>query len=195
VTIGFFLVALSYFVTFSRILFAMAFDRVLPEKFAEVNERYHSPHYAVIIIGIFTTLFATMIWFAGWASAYLNTSLAMPISYIIPGFAAFLLPIVKKDMYKKTIKPLPGWLGKEIAGVPVVSLGGLVIVLIWGFAIYSLLVPVTAYQYLGASAPLAVGLAIVLIVFGLVLFEVSRLYHKRKDGIDILLASKEIPPE
>lgn len=195
VSLGFFLVALSYFMTFSRILFAMAFDRILPEKVASVSDKYHSPHFAVLIIGVFTTIFATMIWFAGWAAAYLNTSLAEPIAYIIPGFAALLFPIVKKDLYKSTVKSLPGWLSAEIAGVPVVSLGGLAVVLIWGFAVYSLLFPVTAYQYLGASAPLAIGLTIVLVVFGLVLFEVSRLYHKKKDAIDIILASKEIPPE
>jgi APA family basic amino acid/polyamine antiporter len=195
VSLGFFLVALSYFMTFSRVLFAMAFDRILPEKIASVNDKYHSPHLAVVIIGVFTTIFATMIWFAGWAAAYLNTSLANPIAYIIPGLAALLFPIVKKDLYKSTVKNLPGWLSAEIAGVPVVSLGGLAVVLIWGFAVYSLLFPVTAYQYLGASAPLAIGLTIVLVVFGLVLFEVSRLYHKKKDGIDIILASKEIPPE
>jgi amino acid transporter len=135
------------------------------------------------------------IWYAGWASTYLNTSLALPIAYIIPGFAAMLFPVVKKDLYKKTVKSLPGWLGREIGGVPVLSLGGLAIVLIWGFAIYSLLFPVTSYQYLGASMPIAISLAVGLIVFGLVLFEVSRIYHERKDKIDITLASKEIPPE
>ena len=195
VSLGFFLVALSYFMTFSRILFAMAFDRVLPDRIASVNDKYHSPHYAVIIIGIFTFIFATMIWYAGWAAAYLNTSLAEPIAYIIPGIAALLFPIVKKDLFKSTVKNLPGWLGAEIAGVPVLSLGGLAVVLIWGFAIYSLLFPVTSYQYLGSSAPLAIGLTIVLVVFGLALFEGARLYHKRHDEIDIILASREIPPE
>jgi amino acid transporter len=195
VTLGFFLVALSYFMTFSRVLFAMAFDRILPEKFASVNDKYHSPHFAVIVIGIFTTIFATMIWFAGWAAAYLNTSLANPIAYIIPGLAALLFPIVKKDLFKSTVKNLPGWLGRQVAGAPVVSLGGLAIVLIWGFAVYSLLVPLTSYTYLGSSAPLAIGVTILLVVFGLVLFEASRLYHKKKDSIDIILASKEIPPE
>ena len=195
IAIGFFLVALSYFITFSRILFAMAFDRILPVRMADVNERFHSPHYAVLTIGILTTIFTAMIWYAGWASTYLNTSLALPIAYVIPGFAALLFPVVKKDLYKATVKSLPGWLGREIGGIPVLSIGGLAVILIWGFAIYAMLFPVTSYQYLGASLPIAVGLALALIVFGLVLSEVSRQYHKRKDGIDVLLASREIPPE
>jgi len=38
-----------FILTSSRIIFAMAFDRVLPEKLAEVNERWHTPVYAVIV--------------------------------------------------------------------------------------------------------------------------------------------------
>lgn len=38
-----------FILTSSRIIFAMAFDRVLPEKLAEVNERWHTPIYAVIV--------------------------------------------------------------------------------------------------------------------------------------------------
>lgn len=48
-----------FILTASRILFAMAFDRVLPESLASVNERLHSPINAVIatmlvaFIGVF----------------------------------------------------------------------------------------------------------------------------------------------
>jgi amino acid transporter len=38
-----------FILTSSRILFAMAFDRVLPERLAAVNERWHSPTNAVIV--------------------------------------------------------------------------------------------------------------------------------------------------
>jgi amino acid transporter len=38
-----------FIITSSRIIFAMAFDRVLPEKLSEVNERWHSPTAAIIV--------------------------------------------------------------------------------------------------------------------------------------------------
>lgn len=38
-----------FILTSSRVIFAMAFDRVLPEKLADVNERWHTPIYAVIV--------------------------------------------------------------------------------------------------------------------------------------------------
>jgi APA family basic amino acid/polyamine antiporter len=37
----------------SRTFFAMSFDRMMPEKFAEVSEKWHSPTWALIITGIF----------------------------------------------------------------------------------------------------------------------------------------------
>jgi len=37
----------------SRTFFAMSFDRMMPEKFSEVSERWHSPTWALIITGIF----------------------------------------------------------------------------------------------------------------------------------------------
>ncbi len=38
-----------FILTTSRVLFAMAFDRVLPERIADVNERWHSPVNAIIV--------------------------------------------------------------------------------------------------------------------------------------------------
>jgi amino acid transporter len=37
----------------SRTFFAMSFDRMMPEKFAEVSEKWHSPTWSLIITGIF----------------------------------------------------------------------------------------------------------------------------------------------
>jgi len=45
-----------FILTASRILFAMAFDRVLPNKLADVNERFHSPVNATVVCGIFAIL-------------------------------------------------------------------------------------------------------------------------------------------
>jgi len=45
-----------FILTASRILFAMAFDRVLPNKLADVNERFHSPVNATVVCGIFAIM-------------------------------------------------------------------------------------------------------------------------------------------
>jgi amino acid transporter len=45
-----------FILTASRILFAMAFDRVLPNKLADVNERFHSPVNATVVCGVVAIL-------------------------------------------------------------------------------------------------------------------------------------------
>jgi len=45
-----------FILTASRLLFAMAFDRVLPNSLANVNERFHSPVNATVVTGIFAIL-------------------------------------------------------------------------------------------------------------------------------------------
>jgi amino acid transporter len=41
-----------FIITCSRLIFAMAFDRILPEKLADVNEKWHSPVNAVIVTSV-----------------------------------------------------------------------------------------------------------------------------------------------
>ncbi|MFB0568856.1 MAG: APC family permease [Nitrososphaeria archaeon] len=38
-----------FILTTSRIIFAMAFDRVMPERLADVSERWHTPTYAILL--------------------------------------------------------------------------------------------------------------------------------------------------
>ncbi|MGO9645009.1 MAG: hypothetical protein ACLPY5_09710 [Candidatus Bathyarchaeia archaeon] len=90
---------------------------------------------------------------------------------------------------------LGGWFKIKIAGLPLISIGGLAILLIWGFGLYSLLNPTISYTFLGSALPAALGTTVALIITGLVIFELSRRYHLKKDGFDITLAYKEIPPE
>jgi len=45
-----------FILTGSRILFAMSFDRVLPTRLSNINDRFHSPINAVIITGVIAIL-------------------------------------------------------------------------------------------------------------------------------------------
>lgn len=187
--------ALQCVVMFSRILFALGFDRIVPDKFASVSERFHSPVNAVLTIGVLSIFADYLYWYgSGILTGYLNSAIAVDVAYMIPGIAAFLFPFINKDLFERLVKPLPGWLGKSVAGWPLVSICGLCVTLIWAFGIYASVFPVTAYTYLGASLGIAFGATIVPVVCALILFEASRAYHK-KNGLDIMLAFKEVPPE
>ena len=108
------------------------------------------------------------------------------ISYTIPGIALTVFPYVKKDLFAQA----PGWLGKKVAGIPLVSLMGLITTIGFGyvgFIAYSnpaiTTVNTNSLELLGA-----------MIVLGFVIFYLSKWYHKR-EGLDTSMALKEIPPE
>jgi amino acid transporter len=194
-TVGFFIVCMSFTMAYSRIFFAMAFDRILPTKVAAVSDRFSSPYVSIIAVTALSVVFTAVWWFTGWGTSYLNGALAINIAYIIPGIAAMLFPVLKKDLYKQTVKTLPGWLGTEILGVPVLSLAGLVVTIVWVLGIYSLLNPGYSFTYLGSALPYAVIQTVTFMVLGVALYETARAYHRRKDGFDLAKLYSEVPPE
>lgn len=196
VAVGNFLVALQSVVMFGRIVFALSFDGVIPHRFCDVNDRFHTPHYALSLVGLLSILTEGLFWYGpGLLTGLLNSAIAVEVAYMIPGLAAFLFPIVRRDLYDRLIRPLPGWLGKTLGGWPLVSICGLGVTLIWAFGIYTEIFPVSAYSYLGANLGYAASMTIAPIVVALIVFELARAYRKRKDQIDILMLFKEIPPE
>jgi len=56
-------------------------------------------------------------------------------------------------------------------------------------------VPIITLTYLGASLPVASGLTVFFFVLGLVIYYAAKMYHRQRDGIDISMAGKELPPE
>jgi hypothetical protein len=78
---------------------------------------------------------------------------------------------------------------------PLISICGLGVTIIWLFGIGTEVIPVMSYDYLGSSIGFAVGATIAPIIAALILFEGARAYRKKKDGIDIVMSFKEIPPE
>src|SRR5439155_26364391 len=108
------------------------------------------------------------------------------ISSPIPGIAFTVYPSIKKDLSPQD----PEWLGRKVAGIPLISLMGLITAIGFGyvgFIAYSnpaiTTVNTNSLELLGA-----------MIVLGFVIFYLSKWYHKR-EGLDTSMALKEIPPE
>ena len=194
--LGFFLVALTYTLTMPRILFAMGFDRLLPEGVTKVSEKFHSPYYAIIVYIVINAIYLAAIWYWGYMVTWLNTSLGMPVAWMIPGFTALLLPFLRRDIYEKVKPYLPGWMVRKVLGLPAISWGGILLAAIWIADIAFLLVPISSYVYLGTSIPLAIGVTVVIAAGAVIYYEVRRWYLRKRYGIDLLpLTFREIPPE
>ncbi len=185
-----------FILTSSRVLFAMAFDRVLPEKLAEVNERLHSPTNAVLatmfvaFIGVFAEsdilvkyLGADNI-IAGYINsggAVLATDIWDTIFFLFAALAGALFIFRKRAIYEASAyKP-------KLAGLPAVTVIGVLAVIgnIW-----------LMYADFQASAAWSEAwyFTLFLIVVGALIYF---FYHSKgsRRGVDYSTIYAQIPPE
>ena len=106
-----------FILTTSRMIFAMAFDRLLPPRLADVNEKWHSPVNAVIFTSIVAIIFgctaeADLFGKAGLNIPALSTftgALAVGVTDLWDVFffgtvavAAMLFPILKPEIFQRS---------------------------------------------------------------------------------------------
>jgi len=172
-----------------RTVFAWAFDRLLPEKFSEVNERTHSPVPAILLVmGIVTAMLAWSVWSTDFNTWLALGVLAGVVCIVIVSVAAFTFPDRRPDLYRASPANL------TLGGIPVLKIVAPLSIVVMLFLVYCVL----AYPplALGSSAnawwvPAFIGM---IVVVGLVVYYGAKLI-RRGQGIDIDLVYRELPPE
>jgi len=177
----------SYFLIITRNIFAWSFDRIAPSVLADVNDRFHTPVKSIILTLVAAEI-ACLIWaFQPVVFSWFNTTLAWTAIWIVPGVAAMVFPFRRKEIYRAS----PSITKKEIAGIPVVSICGvlLVIIMVWAL-VYGYLTP----AFSGPTLPLAIAVTAGIFITGPIVFYIARAIRKSQ-GIDLDLVFKEVPPE
>src|SRR5208282_4980384 len=164
----------------TRRVFAIAFDRFFPERFANVSERFHTPTWAIafMMVGaIFGIIISSPILGpARTLAGGINATFMYLLGFMFTGLALAILPKRKPAIYEsiKTGKvPIPAICG-AIAFVI-----GLVFFFITGSTL-----PV--YPDLMVSA--------IILIIGLCLF-LYYSHRNKKMGVDLKTLLSEIPPE
>ncbi|MGH2406903.1 MAG: hypothetical protein ACRDF7_02330 [Candidatus Limnocylindrales bacterium] len=176
----------TLFLSSTRMIFAAAFDRVLPEAAARVSERRAVPWVALIFIMVpsivVSWLYAYM---GGFRALTLDASLVIAVTFFGSAIAATILPWWKPKIYENS--PIARY---KVFGIPLIAIGGAVTVLVLGWTIWRWLIdPLygigvgnsTSIIYLGVMYGLAV-----------VVYIVAWLY-RRSQGIDLAKVHEEIP--
>lgn len=170
----------------SRIMLAAGFDRTLPSKLGYVSSRFHTPVVAVLIFAILTEIGLVFSTYFGIVFSFLNITLVLVALYAFVGFTAVIFPYRKKQMYQ--LSPISKY---KVAGIPAISIVGLVnLVLFAALFYFSLLNPAVS----GPTGLPAIFTLIGIFVAGVIAHGITRYYYRGK-GIDIKLATSEIPPE
>ncbi len=108
-------IAVPTYLMGTRNMLAYSFDRVLPTKVSEVNERTHTPIIAMLIVMVMMVGFqAGFVYSSANFVVYLGASgIVVFVTFAIVGIAAVLFPYRRKSMYEESPIPKRRW-----AGVP-----------------------------------------------------------------------------
>ena len=176
----------TLFLSSTRVIFAAAFDRILPDRAAEVSEKRKVPFYSLILMLLPAVGLSAV--YAYWSKFYtytLDATLVIAVTYLFSAFAVVLLPFIKKDLWRASPASRI-----KLFGIPVVPAAGWITIGLLGFNLYEWLTNATygvnntdSLYYMGAMYVLA-----------LLIYVVARIVRKRQ-GIDLGLINKEIPVE
>jgi len=179
-----------FIITSSRIVFAMSFDRVLPERLSQVNERWHSPTAAIVatMFVAFIGNFAESDFFVKYPvpvlTQYINsgggvvaTDIWDVIFFLLASLAGMLFVFRRKDIYDKSPYKPGKW---------VVAVIGLIATLANVYLLYL----VTT----GWLVPEPWIFTVVLMAVGAIIYYYYRTKGSRV-GVDYSTIYAEIPPE
>lgn len=183
--------AATVFLSSTRVIFAAAFDRLLPEKMAEVDPRTRTPIYAMlamIIPGlIVSVLFVYNI--LDFASFTLCSTLVIAVTFLGTTIAAIILPYTKKDLYEAS--PIAKY---KIAGIPLITVAGVIFGAFLVFLLYEWLIDPNALYGIGLKNLNSIYFMGAMYVLAIAIYLGARMYRKRQ-GVDLDNVYKEIPVE
>jgi basic amino acid/polyamine antiporter, APA family len=173
-----------------RSFFAWSFDRLMPEKLADVNERTHSPVMAIVVVNVIIA--GLTIW-----SVYSNVFqlvlglivLAGCLGVVIVAAAAIALPLRRPDLYRASPANV------KFLGIPVLFIvAPLSIAIFVALAVVSTQYPALVMNGNAANFWWIPAWFAGLIVAGALLYYVPRFIRARR-GINVSFVYKELPPE
>jgi amino acid transporter len=168
----------------TRTVFAWSFDRIAPAGLGKVHEKYHTPVNTVIWGTVLCIFFLVLIQLTPYFQT-LQGIVTMTMTFAIVGISAMVFPFSKRELFARS--PV----NYKFLGIPVMSILGFITACFMSFVVYRLL----ADPIVGANSWQSLVFVFGQIVLGFVLFFIAKIYRQKKDGIDIMMAYREIPSE
>ncbi len=168
-----------------RTIFAWAFDRILPSKLSEVNERTHAPVPAIITASVIVLII--LVWSVLSTSFFTLLSLGVlagVVTILTVSVAAIAFPFRRPELYKNSPANV------SIAGIPVLPVVSVLSIIV----IVGLAYVVLSYPQLGIIPWQGFAFMGSLVVVGLLIFFIARAV-RASQGINLDLIYRELPPE
>ena len=176
----------TLFLSSTRVIFAAAFDRVLPDRAAEVSEKRKVPVYSLVLMLLPAVGLAAIYAYSSTFRTYtLDAVLVIAVTYLFSSIAVVILPWRKPDLWRASPASKV-----KVLGVPIVPVSGVITIGLLGFCLYEWLFN-NLYYVNNRSSLIYMG---AMYVLAILVFITARVIRSRQ-GIDLGLINKEIPVE
>jgi basic amino acid/polyamine antiporter, APA family len=173
-----------------RSVFAWSFDRVLPERFANVNERFHSPVPAILLVmGIVTAMLAWSVIATTFQTLLALGVLAGVVCMAIVSVAAFTFPRRQRELYQGSPANVK-WFGIPVLQIVAPITFAVMVFLVWETWHY----PALALAGDTGNRWQIIAFMGGIVIAGLAIYYIARAVRRRQ-GVDIDLVYQELPPD
>jgi basic amino acid/polyamine antiporter, APA family len=176
----------TLFLSSTRVVFAAAFDRILPEWAASVSERRHVPFGALALMLIPSIVVSALYAYTSKFVTYtLDATLVIAVTFLGSAIAATILPWRKKTLYQNSAVAR-----YTIGGVPLITIAGGITTLFLGWMLFKWFTN-DLYAINNKQSLVYMG-----ILYGLaIVVYVVAYFVRRAQGINFRAIHKEIPVE
>jgi amino acid transporter len=170
-----------------RILFAMAFDRVLPSKLAYLYGKRKIPIISSLILIFLGFMNAVLyLYVPGFATLTMMGTVVLILSFVTTSIAGMILPYRSPRVWKES--PASKY---KIGRIPLISIAGLITAIYFSWIIYQWMIDPT----FGVAVPSSALYFFAHYAGAIILYMLMKWYRKKKEGYDLSMVYKEIPVE
>ena len=181
-------VNLAFLTVTTRVLFAQAFDRLLPVSVAKVGDRNHAPNVAIAIVLVIGCGFCFLTSLVNLGSIVALQSLFFALILLAGGVAALMLPLRRADLLD-----LSGVAESErsrfLRKVTVVGAATTILAL---FTVYELVAHSSVYGKFSVESIITL---LIVLGSGPVIYLIARAIRRQRNSLDLAMAMHELPPE
>jgi basic amino acid/polyamine antiporter, APA family len=176
----------TLFLSSTRVIFAAAFDRVLPDAAAQVSEKRRVPFASLVLMLLPAVGLSAVYAYSSTFRTYtLDATLVIAVTYLFSAIAVVILPLRKPDLWYASPASKV-----KLLGVPVVPVAGVITIALLVYNLYEWL----SNNTYGVNAHDSLYYMGGMYVLAIVIYVGARIIRGRQ-GIDLGLINKEIPVE